>query len=1816
MEQQYTAQINADVSGYVSSLQSAVAQTQQFISASEGAEGALGRAAGGGIQRMNQSLGITSRMMKTNVSEAASYQQALGGVSARAVAAGRSVTEVSRATRDLAQGLTGSIDAAADIVKAAQNIGYSDLGNLRQVTQLMVEVSASTGEAGGAIVQSLQSIERAFGGTAAPERMRALADGLVKVTATFGGSAQEAAGFAAQIAPFAEQTGLSQEAVLGLSTAFSRMGEAGRRSSTVFSKVLTDIDAAVREGAPTLQLYADTMGITTAQAKELAESGADQFFVNWVKSISTGGDDAIRSLDLLVGDGVRAQKTLRTLASSGDLESMISEASAAMGSGVTTASAQEQIEGLSESFSRLSETMRQTVANSGAPLLNAMQGITDVSQTALSGVEKLTGSSGFQSLMAVLGYGSLAFGVAGKGLSAAFTAGSLSPLGRMAGDRIRERSGSMAGFLKDNKGLLLKGGIGATAVGAATGNDMFMTLGTLGLLASSGIGEMAFRGVRGLSLAGLRDAGVALNNPELMFTGRHPKVEERVAEGLTGYRQMTPMQQQEALGRVTADRRRTEDARVLVRQRIKGLKSGRLDDLFKTLSSTVDATGSTLAGADTIAALAEMAVNDPDNFNKAQVQRVLRAEEVRQAQAGDLDRGNNDGGAGRRKYNTLLAKDQAGDILGGSMRTLAYTMGRLGTLLANPVTLGVGAAVGGAALFGTKLYQEQQQRDKRGVMDVEGANKIAAAYGMPEVKFRGLASATDKVTSSFEQLADSLQGTSGFASAESYRQLSTAGLTQQHDFRYQNFMIGNMNFRNSRVTPEGTAEILAMFGTTGSADERAAITTELKLEGKSEEEYAEIAGALEEYYRDGGRQILDLAVENLYTEGFGDNELGSQLIKRFNADRPGLTAEQGASMLVDSVLDYAAEKNLSDREIKEGLEYAFESAGLDTENLPELPKANDVESDARGRFREEWERNGDGWVNKTTGEQVYTDTKYSVPEGARRQSDVLNEYETEARQDAVDAWIATLPTDAQVGDNALRFAQSGLASGMSPLSTVVNLGYEGAVGADEGPRPVYVAQDPYLGNDPLDEGTRSAFDALSGFADDISELSVGDVAGQTQLGASMADFWLSSFGGDTASALADLQTVAMGATPGTPQAAAIQVGVQSLQGRQQIEYMGMSPLAANRAQQKAIGVELGNALQLAGGDMNSPAVQEAIKNAQPQIQQLQAEAVAMQQNILRQRRQFDLSMAYQQEDYKVQVQQANQDHYIQMQQQEEDYQRGMARSERDYNKQRLRTMDDFAKQIGRRAEDAAKSMYDPFQRIKLESTWSGQGLAQNMKEQLEMFERQAESLDKLREMGLDQSVIDVLGLNDPGKAQQAYRLLEEAGTTEGTGFIDELNRMAAAREDVAGVLFGEENDMGARRMAEDFALSLERMHEDRQQWLADSQADYELSVERSSEAFNRMMDRMADAHRRGMDRAREQFTESFAVYTSDMETLEAATTAAMDENATVHWPEIVTKGIDAQKEAWAEGTPGLLEDIENSISSAVAEEFGEDSELTDAIATLMALFSLNQATGGGYDPGGSVADYKPEYDWRDLSGDKLRVTDGVGRVTRPYNYVDHEVYNNPQGRHTGIDIGAARNTPVFSTMAGEVMFARDNGAYGNQVAIVNDNLGTFISFAHLESMSVRPGQKVSYGQMVGRVGSSGTSTGPHLHFEVRKKGPDGEYKYDRDNIDPVGYLYTGGIVNRPGRYMVGEGGPEAVIPFDGRGIDALAGALEMAFGKYAGGGLMPGGVVHHSSTVVNEDHRVMVSGPITVEASDPEAMARALQRKARQRALLQVGRSS
>lgn len=122
----------------------------------------------------------------------------------------------------------------------------------------------------------------------------------------------------------------------------------------------------------------------------------------------------------------------------------------------------------------------------------------------------------------------------------------------------------------------------------------------------------------------------------------------------------------------------------------------------------------------------------------------------------------------------------------------------------------------------------------------------------------------------------------------------------------------------------------------------------------------------------------------------------------------------------------------------------------------------------------------------------------------------------------------------------------------------------------------------------------------------------------------------------------------------------------------------------------------------------------------------------------------------------------------------------------------------------------------------------------------------------------------------------------------------------------------------------------------------------------------------------------------------------------------------------------------------------------------------------------------------------------------LDHVASGFGYRIDPIYKTPK-MHTGLDFAAPTGTPVYATANGKISVAGfDAGGYGNHV-IINHGYGYETLYAHMIKLKVRSGEKVKRGQVIGWVGSTGKSTGPHCHYEVIR---------NNQKINPVHYFFN------------------------------------------------------------------------------------------------------
>ena len=121
-------------------------------------------------------------------------------------------------------------------------------------------------------------------------------------------------------------------------------------------------------------------------------------------------------------------------------------------------------------------------------------------------------------------------------------------------------------------------------------------------------------------------------------------------------------------------------------------------------------------------------------------------------------------------------------------------------------------------------------------------------------------------------------------------------------------------------------------------------------------------------------------------------------------------------------------------------------------------------------------------------------------------------------------------------------------------------------------------------------------------------------------------------------------------------------------------------------------------------------------------------------------------------------------------------------------------------------------------------------------------------------------------------------------------------------------------------------------------------------------------------------------------------------------------------------------------------------------------------------------------------------------------------------FTNRPDWHNGVDLGAWPGTKVRATAPGIVRHAGNKGGYG-RVVVVDHGCGIQTLYAHLKSINVKKGQQVSYRDVVGAVGSSGRSTGPHVHYEIR---------IHDEAVDPYEFIEAGRYVFKEQEFTIAD----------------------------------------------------------------------------------------
>ena len=210
--------------------------------------------------------------------------------------------------------------------------------------------------------------------------------------------------------------------------------------------------------------------------------------------------------------------------------------------------------------------------------------------------------------------------------------------------------------------------------------------------------------------------------------------------------------------------------------------------------------------------------------------------------------------------------------------------------------------------------------------------------------------------------------------------------------------------------------------------------------------------------------------------------------------------------------------------------------------------------------------------------------------------------------------------------------------------------------------------------------------------------------------------------------------------------------------------------------------------------------------------------------------------------------------------------------------------------------------------------------------------------------------------------------------------------------------------------------------------------------------------------------------------------LEDARTELQDKQS-----ELETKQVALQQKV--SEANALLAGLESDINAykSVYDQYEQQqknvqSQIDKQVEELRRQEEANKNNNPGYDPGKANGS----------TGTMMWPCPSCHYITSQFGWRYHPIYHT-QKYHSGVDIGASYGATIVAADGGTIITAGSVSGYGNCV-VINHGNGITTLYGHMSSIAVSAGQKVSKGQTIGYVGSTGNSTGPHLHWEVTVNG--------------------------------------------------------------------------------------------------------------------------
>lgn len=317
-------------------------------------------------------------------SAAAVYQKQLSTLASSAALTGQSMKSMKSGIESAFLNIPRSRGELVALATAINQLGITSAKDIGNMTSTFTKLAAVTGGSSQSLAASMLQFSNAMGDMSS-RNINAMSNSLVNLSKSTGLSAQSILSFAQAIAPMAKVAGITENEVLGLSTAFTKAGADGYVAANTFNSMLQDITQLASTGNPALAKYANVLGLTVQQFNAMPRA---QAVAQLFQTINSQGAQGINTLNQLGINGVRAITALQAVVSQGDLSNLAAGGSTtnnAMNRGSKAA-----FNNLADSLTMTRNEMTQFGTVVGTTFLGPMKAIVDVVNQLVKALGVLT----------------------------------------------------------------------------------------------------------------------------------------------------------------------------------------------------------------------------------------------------------------------------------------------------------------------------------------------------------------------------------------------------------------------------------------------------------------------------------------------------------------------------------------------------------------------------------------------------------------------------------------------------------------------------------------------------------------------------------------------------------------------------------------------------------------------------------------------------------------------------------------------------------------------------------------------------------------------------------------------------------------------------------------------------------------------------------------------------------------------------------------------------------------------------------------------------------------------------------------------------------------------------------------------------------------------------------------------------------------------------------------------------------------------------------------------------------------------------------